>query len=139
MNFNKVFLAGNLTRDPETRYTPNGTAITVFGLAVNRRYKSEGEYKSESNFFDVEVWKKQAENCSQYLSKGSGVLLEGYLKQDRWEDHNTGDKRSKVKIVATNVQFMTKKQDDAGKNDEQEGQEQSMTTHFPEDTNGIPF
>ena len=107
-SLNKVFLMGNLTRDPELRYTSNGTAVVAFGLAINRRYKSGDDWKTEVSYFDVEVWGKQAENVNQYLTKGSGALVEGYLKQDRWEDES-GGKRAKIKVVANNVQFMSKK------------------------------
>lgn len=115
--FNKVILMGNLTRDPELRYTPNGSAVVHFGLAVNRKYVSkEGEKKDEVDFFDVEAWDKQAELCSEYLSKGSGIFLEGRLKQDRWEDES-GSKRSKIKIIAMSIQFLPKKMDDSAMGD----------------------
>src|SRR4030042_7001777 len=107
-SFNKVILMGNLTRDPETKYTQGGSAVANFGLAVNRRSTSkDGEKKEEVDFFDIEAWDKQAENCQEYLNKGQGVLVEGRLKQDRWEDEN-GNKKSKIKIVASAVQFLPK-------------------------------
>ncbi|MGA1842936.1 MAG: single-stranded DNA-binding protein [bacterium] len=109
IRLNKVFLMGNLTRDPELRYTPNGTAVAGFGVAVNRRYTTkEGDKKEEVDFFDVEVWDKQAETCNEYLAKGSGVFVEGRLRQDRWEDE-AGKKRSKLKIVASTIQFLPRK------------------------------
>ena len=111
IGLNKIFLMGNLTRDPELRYTPNGTAVAGFGVAVNRRYTTkEGDRKEEVDFFEVEVWDKQAENCNEYLSKGRGILIEGRLRQDRWEDES-GNKRSKLKIVASSVQFMPRRLD----------------------------
>ena len=111
IGLNKVFLMGNLTRDPELRYTPNGTAVAGFGVAVNRRYTTkEGERREDVDYFEVEVWDKQAENCNEYLSKGRGILVEGRLKQDRWEDES-GNKRSKMKIVASSVQFLPRKGD----------------------------
>jgi len=111
IGMNKVFLLGNLTRDPELRYTPNGTAVAGFGVAVNRRYTTkEGDRKEEVDFFEVEVWDKQAENCNEYLSKGRGILIEGRLRQDRWEDES-GNKRSKLKIVASSIQFMPRRLD----------------------------
>ena len=111
IGLNKVFLMGNLTRDPELRYTPNGTAVAGFGVAVNRRYTTkEGERREDVDYFEVEVWDKQAENCNEYLSKGRGILVEGRLKQDRWEDES-GNKRSKLKIVASSVQFLPRKGD----------------------------
>lgn len=107
-SLNRVFLMGNLTRDPELRYTPSGTAVASFGLAVNRRYSTkEGDRKEEVDFFDIEVWEKQAEMCNEYLTKGRGVLVEGRLKQDRWEDES-GNKRTKYKIVASMVHFLSR-------------------------------
>jgi single-strand DNA-binding protein len=102
--FNRVILAGNLVRDPETRFLPSGLAVTSFGLAVNHRYKSNNEVKEEVSFFDVVVFGKMGENCAEYLSKGRPVLVEGRLRQRRWEAD--GVKRSKIEIVAENVQFL---------------------------------
>ena len=94
---NKVFLMGNLTRDPELRYTAGGTAVTDLGLAVNRSWTSEdGDRKDETLFIDVTVWKRQAETCCQYLKKGQPVHVEGYLKLDSWDDKTTGEKRKAV-------------------------------------------
>lgn len=104
-SFNRVILMGNLTRDPEIRYTPNGTAVAALGLAVNRRYKQGDELKEEVSFIDIVVFGKQAEHCGQYLAKGRGVLVEGRLQQRRWETDD-GQKRSKIEVVALNVQFM---------------------------------
>jgi len=109
IGLNKVFLVGNLTRDPELRYTPNGKAVAGFGVAVSRRSTTkEGDRKEDVDFFEVEVWDKQAETCNEYLAKGRGILVEGRLKQDRWEDE-AGKKRSKLKIVASSIQFMPRK------------------------------
>lgn len=106
-NFNKVFLIGNLTRDPELRYTPSGAAVANLGLAVNRYYNTkEGERREEVTFVDVTVWNRQAENCCQYLKKGRPVHVEGYLKMDSWDDKATGEKKSKLKVEAENVQFL---------------------------------
>lgn len=106
-NFNKVILAGNLTRDPEMRYTPKGTAVARFGLAVNRRWKSEtGEMKDEVTFVDIEAWGKQAEVISQYLKKGRPILMEGRLKLDEWEDKNTHQKVSKLRVVLESFSFL---------------------------------
>ena len=102
--FNRVILAGNLTRDPETRFTPSGTAVTGFSIAVNRRYKLNNEVKEEVSFFDIVVFGKMGENCAEYLSKGRPVLVEGRLKQRSWE--SDGVKRSKIEVVADNVQFL---------------------------------
>jgi single-strand DNA-binding protein len=106
-SFNKVILMGNLTRDPELRYTPKGNAIAKFGLAVNRAWRTEtGELKEEVTFIDVDVFGRQAENVSQYLRKGSGIFIEGRLKLDTWEDKQTQQKRSKLGVVAENVRFL---------------------------------
>lgn len=104
VDFNRVILAGNLVRDPETRFIPSGTAVTSFSIAVNRRYKSNNEVKEEVSFFDVSVFGKMGENCAEYLSKGRPVLVEGRLRQRRWEAD--GVKRSKIEVVADNVQFL---------------------------------
>jgi single-strand DNA-binding protein len=104
---NKVFLIGNLTRDPELRVTPKGTAICQFGLAVNRQYKDEsGATRDETAFIDIEAWGKQGELCSKYLQKGSLAFIEGRLRFDSWEDKQSGQKRNKLKVVLDNVQFL---------------------------------
>ena len=105
---NKVFLIGNLTRDPELRVTPKGTPICQFGIAVNRQFKDEsGATRDETTFVDIEAWGKQGELVSKYLSKGSLAMVEGRLKFDQWEDKQSGQKRSKLKVVLDNVQFLT--------------------------------
>lgn len=105
--FNRVILVGNLARDPELRYTPQGTAVSDLRLAVSTVRGGRGaEKKEETVFIDVTVWDKTAENCNEYLSKGRPVLVEGRLIQDTWEDRDTGAKRSKIKIVASTVQFL---------------------------------
>lgn len=108
--FNKVILIGNLTRNPELRYTPNGTPVASFGLAVSRRFKQADELKEEVCFVDIVVFGKQAEHCGQYLSKGNGAIIEGRLQQRRWETED-GQKRSKHEVVAQTVTFMPKRQD----------------------------
>ena len=106
-NFNKVMLMGNLTRDPEVRYTPKGTALATIGLAVNRTWTTDGgEKKEEVTFVDVEVWGRQAETIGQYLSKGRPLLVEGRLKLDQWDDKESGQKRSKLTIVYETFQFL---------------------------------
>ncbi len=105
-NMNKVFLAGNLTRDPELRYVPSGTAVANFSVAINRPYKdASGERKEEVSFVRVVVWGKMAEVCGEYLTKGRPVLVEGRLKSSSWEGPD-GQKRSALDVVATNVQFL---------------------------------
>ena len=105
--FNRVILVGNLTRDPELRYTPQGTAVTDLRLAVTTYRGGRGtERKEETVFIDATVWDRMAENCNEYLSKGRPVLVEGRLVQDTWDDRESGQKRSKIKLVANTVQFL---------------------------------
>ena len=105
-NLNKVFLIGNLTRDPELRSTPGGTAVANLGLAVNRRFKdSSGELKEEVCFLTVTVWDKQAEACCEYLTKGRPVFVEGVLQSRFWESSD-GQKRSAIDVRAERVQFL---------------------------------
>jgi single-strand DNA-binding protein len=105
-NLNKVFLIGNLTRDPELRYIPSGTAVANFGLATNRVYTTQdGERKEEVCFVEIVTWAKTAENCANYLSKGRPVFIEGRLQYDSWETED-GQKRSRLKVVADRVQFL---------------------------------
>lgn len=116
-NFNKVILAGNLTRDPELRYTPKGTAIAKIGLAINRKWRSEaGEMKEETTFVDVDAFGKTAETIGQYLKKGRPILVEGRLRYETWDDKQTGQKRSKLGVVMDSFQFM-----DSGNRGESEG------------------
>src|SRR5207244_2328181 len=106
-SFNKVILAGNLTRDPELRYTPKGTAIARIGMAINRTWKTEtGETKEEVTFVDVDAFGRQAEVIAQYMKKGRPLLVEGRLKLDQWEDKNTHQKQSKLKVVLDGFSFI---------------------------------
>ncbi|HXT13752.1 MAG TPA: single-stranded DNA-binding protein [Candidatus Angelobacter sp.] len=106
-SFNKVILVGNLTRDPELRYTPKGMAIAKIGLAVNRNWTSEsGEKKEEVTFVDVDIFGRTAENVAQYMKKGRPILIEGRLRLDQWDDKQTGQKRSRLGVVAETVQFL---------------------------------
>ncbi len=104
MALNSVNIMGNLTRDPELKYTPSGKSVCTLSIANNRVYTSNGQKVTEVSYFDVEVWGAVAENCAKYLSKGRGVIVEGRLKQDRWE--KDGKTQSKVKIQANNVHFL---------------------------------
>ena len=114
-SFNKVILAGNLTRDPELRYTPKGTAVARITLAVNRTYGTEsGEKKEEVSFVDVDVWGRQAEVIAQYMKKGRPLLVEGRLKQDTWEDKNTKQKQSKLKVVLEGFSFIDSNRGEGG-------------------------
>ena len=106
-NYNKVLLMGNLTRDPELRYTPKGTAIAEIGLAINRKWKSEtGEAKEEVTFVDVAAYGRTAEVIAQYLKKGRPIMIEGRLKFDQWDDKQTGQKRSKLRVVCESFEFL---------------------------------
>jgi single-strand DNA-binding protein len=111
-SFNKVMLMGNLTRDPELRYTSNGSAVTSFGLAVNRKFKQGDEWKDDVCFVDITVWGKQGENCAEYLSKGRPAFVEGFLKFSTWESE--GQKRNKLEVVANTVQFLGSRGDSSG-------------------------
>lgn len=107
---NKVFLLGNLTREPDFRGLPSGQSVCTLGLAVNRRFmSSNGQEQEEPCFVDVAVWGKAAQNCRQYLSKGSQVMVEGRLRLETWEDRNGGGRRSRLSVVAENVQFMNRR------------------------------
>jgi single-strand DNA-binding protein len=106
-NLNKVMLIGNLTRDPELRVTPKGTAICTFSLAVNRKFRDEsGADREEVTYVDIEAWGKAGENISKYCTKGRPLFVEGRLRLDQWEDKNTKEKRSRMKVVCENFQFL---------------------------------
>ena len=108
MSLNKVFLIGNLTRKPELRYTPSGTPVAEFGLAVNRHYTtSSGEKRRDTCFVEVTVWRSKAEICYQHLTKGSPVFIEGRLELDTWETRS-GERRSKLRVVADTLQLLSK-------------------------------
>jgi len=112
MSMNRVILLGNLTREPELKYTDKGVAVCEFGLAVNRKYKTKaGEDKEDTLFIECAAWDKQAESCGGYLEKGSQVLIEGRLKFDQWDDKQTGQKRSRITVTAERVQFLNLKGD----------------------------
>ena len=104
---NRVVFQGNLTREVELRATPGGASVVSFGVANNRKWKDKksGEMREEATFIDVEAWGYTADFCHQYLGKGSHIILEGRLQCDSWDDKETGKKRSKLKVVAENVQF----------------------------------
>jgi single-strand DNA-binding protein len=114
-SFNRVILVGNLTRDPEVRYTPKGTAIAKIGLAVNRTWKNEaGETKEEVTFVDVDAFGRQAEVIGQYFRKGRPILVEGRLKYDQWDDKQTGQKRSRLGVVLEQFSFIDSNRGDGG-------------------------
>ena len=109
MSLNSVNIMGNLTRDPELKYTASGKAVCNISIANNRIFSKNGEKATEVSYFDVEVWGVIAENCAKYLSKGSGIIVEGRLRQDRWE--KDGKTQSRVRITANNIHFLAKKRD----------------------------
>jgi single-strand DNA-binding protein len=114
-SFNKVILAGNLTRDPELRYTPKGTAIAKLSLAMNRKWTGEdGQTREEVTYVDIDAFGKQAEVISQYLRKGGGLLAEGRLKLDQWDDKQTGQKRSRLGVVLESFTFIGGRPDGSG-------------------------
>ena len=114
-NLNKVMLMGNLTRDPEVRYTPKGTAVAELGLAINRVYTADNnEKREETTFVDVTLWGRTAEIAGEYLKKGRPVFIEGRLQLDTWDDKQTGQKRSKLKVVGEAMQLMGSRGDAGG-------------------------
>jgi single-strand DNA-binding protein len=119
-SFNQVVLVGNLTRDPELRYTPGGAAVCEFGLAVNRKWKNKqtGEDKEEVAFIDCVGWGRTAELLAEYVHKGDPLLVSGRLTQDRWEDQQTGKARSKIKVTVETMQFLSRKGDGGGRGQE---------------------
>jgi single-strand DNA-binding protein len=123
---NKVILIGNVTRDPEVKYTPKGTAVAEVGLAVNRTWKDDGgQKKEEVTFIDVDLWGRTAEIAGEYLRKGASVYFEGRLKLESWEDKTSGQKRSKLKVVGEVMQFL------GGKAEGGEQREQRPATQRP--------
>ena len=111
-NLKRVLLIGNLTRDPEVRYTPKGTAVAELGIAVNRIYSGEdGEKKEETTFVDVTLWARQAAVAGQYLKKGRPVFIEGRLQLDTWDDKQSGQKRSRLRVVGENIQLLGARQE----------------------------
>lgn len=115
-SFNKVILVGNLTRDPQVRYTPGGSAVAEIGLAVNRSWfdKNSNSRKEETTFVDVTLWGRTAEVASEYLTKGRSVLIEGRLQLDQWDDKESGQKRSKLKVVGENMTMLGGRGDGPG-------------------------
>ena len=115
-SFNRVILMGNLTRDPEVRYTTGGSAVTDIGLAVNRQWtdRNTNERKEEVTFIDVTLWGRTAEIAGEYLSKGRPCMIEGRLQLDQWEDRETGQKRSKLKVIGETLQLLGSRNDGGG-------------------------
>ncbi len=141
---NKVFLMGNLTRDIELKHTPSDQSVATIGIAVNRVYKTrDGENREETTFVDCEAWGRTAEVMSQYLRKGRPVFIEGRLKLDQWDDRETGKKRSKLKVVIDNFQFVDSRGGDGGERPAPAAagarQGGGGTDHPPVDESDIPF
>ncbi|MBH31404.1 MAG: single-stranded DNA-binding protein [Candidatus Marinimicrobia bacterium] len=145
-NYNKVVLMGNLTRDPEVRYTSNGTAIAKLGMAINRYWRNqEGQQQEETTFVDVDAFGKQAETIGQYLKKGRPIMIECRLKLDQWDDKQTGQKRSKLGVVLENFQFLDSRGDGGGEDSVGQPQDsgkpaagQQQSGGFAEDDD-VPF
>jgi single-strand DNA-binding protein len=137
-SFNRVILMGNLTRDPELRYIPNGTAVTEFGLAVNDRRKNNqtGEWIEDTQFIEITMWARQAEIAAEYLSKGSPVFIEGRLKYDSWEKE--GQKHSKLRVVGERMQFIGGRGEGGGSAKQTEQQPVESTATAPQVAAGPP-
>jgi len=134
---------GTLTRDPEIKYLPKGTAVATIGLAINRNYTADsGEKREEVTFVDVELWGKQAELAGEHLAKGKPVFIEGRLKLDTWDDKSTGQKRSKMKVVGENMQFLHQRTQTDGPKQPTGGQRTQRPTRDPDldaDSDEVPF
>ncbi len=137
---NRVLLIGNLTRDPELRYTPSGTPVADLGMAVNREWTDrEGEKRSETCFVDIVTWQKQAEFCERFLTKGSLVFVEGRLQLDTWETPQ-GERRSKHRVVARSVQLLGgKTRGGSGSSPEDHGADTATGSGHEEEDTGMPF
>jgi single-strand DNA-binding protein len=128
-SFNKVILLGNLTRDPEVRYTPKGSAVCDLGIAVNRVYTTDsGEKREEVTYVDVVLWARLAEIAGEYLKKGRPVFIEGRLQMDTWDDKQTGQKRTKLRVVGESMQLLGGRPTGAGTSSESTGEERQAST-----------
>jgi len=128
-SYNKVFLLGNLTRDPEVRYTPKGSAVADLGIAVNRQYTLDnGEKREEVTFVDVTLWGRQAEVAGEYLKKGRSVFIEGRLQLDTWDDKQSGQKRSKLKVIGEMMQMLGGRPGAGGGGSEEGGGEEARSS-----------
>src|SRR5919106_431814 len=144
-SFNRVILVGNLTRDPELRYIPSGTAVSDIGLAVNDKFKRGDQWVEETTFVDVTMWGRTAEIANEYLSKGSPLLIEGRLKLDRWE--KDGQKHSKLKVIGERMQMLGTRDGGGGRRgadtgsepSQQDDAEQYMPAGGPPPSDDIPF
>src|SRR3954452_3176008 len=131
-SFNKVILLGNLTRDPEVRYTPKGSAVCDLGIAINRSYTLEsGEKREEVTYVDVVLWSRLAEIAGEYLKKGRPVFVEGRLQLDSWDDKTSGQKRTKLKVIGENMQMLGAPRGGGGGGDEDGGPPRSSSRPAP--------
>ncbi len=134
---NKVILVGNCTRDPEVRYTPKGTAVADIGMAMNRYFSSDGgERREETTFVDVTLWGRQAEVAGEYLKKGRPVYIEGRLQLDSWDDKNTGQKRTKLKVVGEQMQLLGSREGGGGSSPQQREENAQSNQSAPESSEG---
>ena len=134
---NKVILVGNCTRDPEVRYTPKGTAVADIGMAMNRYFSSDGgERREETTFVDVTLWGRQAEVAGEYLKKGRPVYIEGRLQLDSWDDKNTGQKRTKLKVVGEQMQLLGSREGGGGSSPQQREENTQSNQSAPESSGG---
>jgi single-strand DNA-binding protein len=138
VSYNKVILIGNLTKDPEIRYTPSGTPVANFRLAVNHKYKQGEDLKEEVCYIDIVVFGKQAENCGQFLNKGQSVIVDGRLQERRWETED-GQKRSKHEVVAQTVRFMPKRGESAVQSAKAEPGPEEVEPAVGGADNDVPF
>lgn len=122
-SFNKVILVGNLTRDPQVKYTPSGTAVAEIGLAVSRKWKDKDQWKEETTFVDATLWGRTAEIAGEYLKKGRSVLIEGRLQTESWDDRATGQKRTKLKVIGENMTMLGAGSSGGGESRPQRSQE----------------
>lgn len=141
-NYNRVILAGKLTRDPEIRHTPKGAAVCKIGIAINRKWKdADGQSREEATFVDVDAFGKQAEVIGQYLKKGRAILLEGRLKLDQWDDKQTGQKRSRLGVILESFSFIGGDKREDGETPEARPARQvaPSTSNEPPQGDDVPF
>lgn len=139
MNYNRVMIAGNLTRDPETKFLSNDNAVASFSMACNRKYRTaDGEKKEDVTFVDVEAWGRLAELIGQYCIKGKTIFVEGRLKLDTWTDQQ-GNKRSRLKVLAENVQFIGRVNGDSGQGNDQQPPAAKQAANYNEEDGEPPF
>ena len=138
-NLNKVMLIGNLTRDPELRHTPKGTAVSEISLAINRNWTNDqGQKQEETTYVEVTLWGRQAEVVQQYVTKGSPIYIEGRLQLDSWDDKDTGKKRSKLRVIGENFQFLSGKPGGGGHGGGDYSERPQQSSAAPQQRSGPP-